>query len=216
MQETEKINEYGFSPRFTETVRDVKNNILMIGMALLILAGMAFGAFLARDPDCLSYQGVSFIIKEYAVQRGELTFWQNFVSSLEGIFPFFLSLFFGGLFLLGAVCIPFIMFFRGLGLGLVMGYLYGTFGWEGVGYSVCLLLPYCFLTSVALLFVAREGIRFSFRMAGQMLPSGKPASLWPAFRLFCVRSLMLAVLILIASFLDSVLVTLCHGLFSLS
>ena len=64
MQETEKINEYGFSPRFTETVRDVKNNILMIGMALLILAGMAFGAFLARDPDCLSYQGVSFIIKE--------------------------------------------------------------------------------------------------------------------------------------------------------
>lgn len=206
----------GKFPDVRSLARMVKSNWLMYAMAALIIVGMTVGAVLARNGECLSYQGVSMIVKEYTSQRDLQTFWQCFISSLEAILPFFAVLFLSGLSVLGAICVPFVMFFRGLGLGLILGYLYGTFGWQGVGYSLLLILPYGFAASVALMFAAREGIRFSFRLTSQMMPSTKPSSMWPSFRLFCIRCLIIFIVLCIASFFDSVLAVLCNGFFTLS
>lgn len=65
----------------------------------------------------------------------------------------------------GMFLIPAIVFFRGFGLGLTSGYVYASYAWKGVLYNFAVILPGAFFCCIAILLAAREGIRFSRRMA---------------------------------------------------
>lgn len=192
----------------------LKNNWVLLLLGAFILIGMCVGALVSARMASSAQENLSFMLGEYTAKRAGQSFWVTFASSLEAVFLYFIVLFICGVSVFGVFFIPFALFFRGLGLGMVMGYLYASFGWNGFFYSLALILPHAFLSSVVLVVMARESIRVSLRLSRVLLPNAKPAALWPSFKLYCIRGGVIVILLCACALLDSTLTVLFGGLFA--
>ncbi len=123
-------------------------------------------------------------------------------------------LFIAGLSVCGAplvVCVP---VFWGIGLGLCQAHYLsdGVKGWLTIAVA---LLPAAVLELVALLMACSEALRMTLLVAVQLLPrSAHCGGLWPDFRLYSMRFLLLLAILLGASALDVLLRLVCGGLLS--
>lgn len=183
-------------------------------MAVFLLIGMVVGALLAQNPDHVTQNNISSIITGYSAERSNQSFGATFFSSMQSVLPFFFIILFSGVFALGPLLVPLTLMFRGLGAGLVMGYLYSTYGFQGFLYSLALVLPQAFFSAVLLIILARDAVRLSAKLAAVFFPSGRTELLWPVFRVYCARAGALFLMLCASSLLDSLLTVLCGGLFS--
>lgn len=109
------------------------------------------------------------------------------------------------------VCVP---VFWGLGLGLYQACCLqdGPGGWLRMA---LMLLPAAVLELVALLMACSEALRMTLLVAVQLLPrSARCGGLWPDFRLYSLRFLLLLALLLGAGALDVLLRLVCGGMLS--
>ncbi len=192
----------------------LREKYVYVTLAAFLLIGMVVGALLAQNPDHVTKNGVSSIIMGYSAERSNQPFLQTVFSSIQSVLPFYLVIFFSGVFALGALLVPLTLLFRGLGLGLITGYLYSSYGFQGFFYSLLLVLPFAFLSAFFLIVLARDSIRLSVRLAGALAPSGKGEALWPGFRIYCMRAGALFLMLCAASLLDSLFTVIFSGLFS--
>ena len=174
----------------------------------ILLAGVLLGALFCRNAEWVSGEGVALIIKEFAAKRADQAFWLTFASSFESVFVFYFALLLSGVSAIGVFTIPFVLLFRGLGLGLVLGYLYSVCGMGGVLYALVLILPHAFFSSLVLIVLSKEGIRLSNRLFRLLRPGSGETSLWENFRLYCIRSGIMIVFLCISALIDSTLTVL--------
>ncbi len=122
-----------------------------------------------------------------------------------------LLLFVSGLSVCGAPLVFAVPLFWGIGLGFSEFY-YAQSGSNGWFVLMAILLPSSVMELVALLMACSEALRMTLLMVVQMFPhSARCGGLWQDFRLYCVRFLLLLVLILGAGALDVVLRLLLGG-----
>lgn len=143
----------------------VRLNHSMVLLSLFLLSGMIFGAFFARKTDFSLLELLDFLLSSNFKARAGQPFFAVFSASFASAFLFLFFCFLCGLSMWGMFLIPASIFFRGFGLGLTSGYLYAAYGWKGILFNFLVILPGAFVCSLALLLGAREGIRFSRRIA---------------------------------------------------
>ena len=114
----------------------VTENPLLTALALLLLVGTIFGALFARGAD------------DSILQKLDLLFTSAVCFLL-------------GMSLWGMLFLPLIPLFRGFGFGLASGYLYAAYGFQGVLFNAVVVLPGAFLSMIAILLAAKEGMLFS-------------------------------------------------------
>ncbi len=120
-------------------------------------------------------------------------------------------LFISGLSACGAPSAVVVPIFWGVGLGLVQTHYYAD-GWSGLLVIAAVLLPHSVMEAVALLMASSEALRMSVRLTGLLLPrSAHCGGLWQEFRLYCVRFLLLLLLLFGAGALDVVMRLLFAG-----
>ena len=180
----------------------VTENWKFLTMGCLLLFGMVVGALVVRNASILESGSLKILVDGFSTERASQSAWSTFLHSFVAVLPFFGVSFLLGLCAAGVFLIPLIPFFRGLGLGATMGYLYTTHGWQGVAFCALLIIPPALLSSVALISACREALRFSISLCGQMLPHGKSQRMWPAFRRYLLRFLMLLFLLCVAAAVD--------------
>ena len=101
--------------------------------------------------------------------------------------------------------------FWGMGLGLSEIY-YAQNGVGGWLILAIIVLPSAVMELVALLMACSESLRMTLLMAVQIFPrSARCGGLWQDFRLYCVRFLLLLILIVGAGALDVILRLLLGG-----
>ena len=116
----------------------------------------------------------------------------------------------GGLYLLGlwACGAPAIFLFPllyGLGLGLTEAHYYAM-GRAGILAVAAVVLPYSLLMAAILVTAAAESLRLSASLSRQLLPgSDRGEGLWPGFRLYTLRYLLLLATAVTVSGLDVLL-----------
>ena len=201
-------------PDYQKLIAYLREKYDYVLMAAFLLIGMVVGALLAQNPDHVTQNGISSIITGYSAERSSQTFGATFISSMQSVLPFFIAVLLSGVFALGPLVVPLMLMFRGLGVGLAMGYLYSGYGFQGFLYSLVMILPQAFLSAVLLIVLARDAVRLSARLAAVFFPSGKTEMLWPSFRVYCVRAGALFLMLCASSLLDSLLTTICGGFFS--
>lgn len=181
-----------------------KKNKLTIVMAALFFVGMAYGSIVAGFGDESLLHSLAFMTKGYMAGRVEQSLVETFLFSFLSSGGFIL-----GFFLLGfsAVALPVIVIlplFKGLGLGVSIGYLYITYGIKGVAFCAAIILPAALFSTFAIILAARESFKLSLLFLATFIPKLQGTITPRVIKLYCAKFLVLFGIIAISSLIDCV------------
>ena len=137
----------------------------------------------------------------------------NFINSLAVNAAFMLAVFVFGLCAVGLPLICILPIIRGVGIGMLSGYLYSNFALRGLGYCVLVIYPGLIPAIFALLLACSAGINSSYEML-LSLSSGKAQRGEGSIKIYCMRFLIICILIVRAAVTDAAASRLFCKLFS--
>jgi stage II sporulation protein M len=143
----------------------VRANYVLVFFSVFFITGMVLGAIFAKNIDFSVLSKLDFLFYSNIRTRSIQPFLSVFTASFASSFLFIFFCFLCGLSVWGMFIIPVVLVFRGFGLGLTSGYLYSSYGGNGIVFNLIVILPGAFICCVAILLAAREGTRFSRRIA---------------------------------------------------
>ena len=183
--------------------------------ALLGLFGL--GLFLGARTVAVGYGGwqarIMELLRSQRLSRLDNNVFGNALSYFGGDFLFLAVAYILGLCAGGLPLIMLLPVLRGLGIGVVSGWLYMTHGATGVGYSVLVLYP----ATVVSILVMLAGCKESMLMSSDMLLmlNGKLERAESGLRLYSTRFMVLTMVSVIAAVLDALCFAVFSGIFEL-
>ncbi len=140
------------------------HNSRIILMTASLLLGVLIGSLVIRNSAVMQSLSLGDHFNQYVTIRSSANLLVIFSHSFFTTAIYLLLAYVLGLCLYG--CIPSVLLplFRGLGIGAVCGYIYGTYGLKGAAFALLLLLPFTFCYSLILLIGCREALIFSASM----------------------------------------------------
>ncbi len=143
----------------------IRENYVLVSFSIFLITGMVLGSIFAKNIDFSVLSKLDFLFYSNIKTRSVQPFLSVFTASFASSFLFVLFCFLCGLSIWGMFIIPVVLVFRGFGLGLTSGYLYSSYGGNGILFNLIVILPGAFICCIAILLAAREGSRFSRRIA---------------------------------------------------
>ena len=189
--------------RPSEFSAELKSNWKFFFLSFLFLLGMLIGSLVVRFGGATS--SVSGIFDAYFSGRSGQPFYITAGYSALSVLPFLAAAFLSGLCLCGAPVALMIPLFRGLGLGLMGGYIYAAYGLQGVGFYALIVLPPCLVSSIALVLACREALSLSAMLFSLALPKAQPFKLWGDVKVYCKRFLLILAVTLVSVAVDTVM-----------
>lgn len=200
-----------YKNQFFEAVRE--NSILVL-FSLLLICGMIFGAFFARNASFGILDKLDFLFYSNFKTRASQPIISIFSASFASSFIFIFVCFLCGLSMWGMFIIPVVLFFRGFGLGLTSGYLYAAYKFMGVLFNLVVILPGAFLCCIAITLSAQEGSRFS-RIIASSTTMRKGTISRSKIKTYLLRFGVYLMIAFLAALLDVFFSACFAGLFSL-
>lgn len=191
-----------------------KQNPALLFLAVLLLFGMLLGALFIAKADKTVLETLDYLFFSNLQTRMNNALFPVFIASMTSSFLFILLSYFCGLSMWGSILIPAIPLLRGFGLGMTAGYVYG-FGGAGVFYYILLILPGAFVSIIAILFSAMQGMWFSKQLNFYHKTKRKTNAFapQPSVRNYTVRFALITVLAVAAALVDMLTAVLFSGLF---
>lgn len=179
------------------------------------LIGLVIGAFFARDADKAFLNSLDFIFATDFESRSEQTIFITFAASMTSSFIFFIAEIFSALSAWGAVSLPLILCFKGVGVGISAGYLYKAYGLQGIGFYMLVMLPGVIILTISLILQARQSLRFSVSVWMKLCKNKTHLrSAEPVLSQFLINSCYMLLGVAIASLTDALTSTFFAGMFS--
>lgn len=127
-------------------------------LAVIFIIGLIFGSITVKSlSDSLTTQIQTIIQNYFYIQSGQ-TFFQNFLYTFSSEFLILIIPFIFGMCIIGEPVMWLIPAIRGLGLGLISGYLYKTYSLQGMEYFAIIVLIPSALASAITIFSCQESI----------------------------------------------------------
>lgn len=184
----------------------------LTGLTLLFLAGMFYGVLLIRSGSNSFLQEIAYMGQGYLEDRFSKSLWNVFFSSFGSSLVFLGISFWLGFSAWGQFGALLLLFFRGLGLGSGIGYLYLRYGLSGIGFSALFLLPAGVVAVFALLLSVREAMRLS-NLFFLSLVKGGERDFSSVLKKYMGKHGILLAITGVAALLDTVITFLFAGLF---
>ena len=189
------------------------SNIKVIILGLFFIIGILIGTLIIKQNIGQTFEDTSYLINGFINKRAADSAIGIFINSFLASFPLILISFLIGLCAIGMPFIPLIPAFRGLGIGLAMGYLYSGFGVKGIAYCALLIIPAAVFSSTCLILSCRESLKFSFLLLSTITPSGKSGQLSNYFKKYSFKQFGYVLILLLSSFIETLLYTAFAGMF---
>ena len=174
-------------------ITSLKKNRRILIMMLLFAAGMIIGAVSLKRADSYLSGAFSDMFSVYIRSKGSQSLGMNFINSLAVNAAFMLAVFVFGLCAVGLPLICILPIIRGVGIGMLSGYLYSNFALRGLGYCVLVIYPGLIPSIFALLLACSAGINSSYEML-LSLPSAKAQRGEGSIKIYCMRFLIICIL----------------------
>lgn len=186
-------------------------------LAAMLLSGLFVGSLLIASSGSSVTSFLETLMKTATTSRATQSFGATFSAAFLSNFYLLLITFLLGFSAISAPVIFLVPLYKGLGLGLSMGYLYMNYGFKGVGYCAFMIVPSAVLSVIAILLGCKESFHFSKIFLHYLFvgPKEAGASALPALRVYAVRFLLLLALVLGAALIESILTLLFGGIFTL-
>ena len=139
----------------------ITQNKLLVFLSLVLLCGIFLGSNIEELTKNQTVENITSMFLNDFKNRASQPIFYVFISSLSAAFLYILISFFMGLSIWGFLFVPLIPFFRGLSIGLVQNYLYSQYGLKGILFQIIVLFPGIFISSIAILLMAKESMLIS-------------------------------------------------------
>lgn len=190
----------------------IQNRCVLL-FALLMLLGIVIGALIVRSAPQNLLENMGFLTSSFMDKRGDQNLALTFLHSLGASFSILVLLFVCGFCAVSMPVIAGVPIFRGLGLGISIGYMYLYKGLEGLLFSVVMIIPAAFISTVALLFAARESLKLSTAFLSFMVKQPGKYNMSGTLRLYCVKFLGFLLALAAAAAVDTLFTHLFSSLF---
>ena len=190
----------------------LKQNLVFVFLTALFILGMIYGVLLI-SAEGRTLEALRLFTGEYTDGLREKTLLQSFGDSFGSVFLFVLIPYLLGYSAIGQPAALLLPFFKGLGLGAFLGSLYQEYGFQGLGYSALIIVPYTLPALLGLFVACRESIRLS-NLFFSGFSSKEPGSVTRSvIKLYNIKFLVLCVIVLISAVIHTVCVLVFAGLF---
>lgn len=176
----------------------------------LYFAGVFLGVILYSSLDGENIAALNGITGSFVYGRLNHTFWETLVNSFSGAFILLLICFWLGFSSAAQPLELLVPAFRGLGAGVSLSGMYGSFGLAGVGMSAALIIPGAVLSAFALIIAAREALELSGSVFAAAFSRGSGGEAID-FRLYFTKFVILSVILAAAAVADSLATFLFAG-----
>lgn len=206
----------GFSglrlPGFSELKTFFSRRGSLLFFLFAVTSGLVLGSVCVSGFDEKTLKALDFLFTTNLPEKLKGGFAGAFFASFASGFLFLSAAVFCSLSLFGAVCLPFIAFFKGFGIGVSAAYLVMNYGVKGALFYLFVILPGVFVFTMILVYELSAGLSFNKKMLLNIL-KGNTYPLKGALTAFLKRSLKYLAGSLAAALGDAVLWFLLSGLF---
>lgn len=192
-----------------EIERDVKGMILILA---LFAFGIIVGAGLLKSNSSDFIRDFISVFDIYTAARGTQKIYTVFFHSVLVNLLFFLSAFGFGLSCIGLPVTALLPVVKGLGMGIVSGYLFSHFAMSGIGYYLLTIFPGAVLTNSALLLACNTGSLMSMDILASVTARKTPDG--ELMKNYLKKCFILLILTVAGSLVDAVLTRSFSYLFS--
>lgn len=187
----------------------LQKNYIFITLILLFIIGMVYGALIIKTQSAQLYEQLSVLTGSYNYKENQFihTLFSSFFSNtIFLLVPYFAG--YGAIFQLVPAFVP---LFKGLGLGLSMGYIYQTEGLGGIGYCALIIIPHTAVALIAIIIGCRESIKMS-NLFFKSIKQSECLNL-ETIKLYNVKFIVLTAISFIAALINALSVMLFFGIF---
>ena len=185
-----------------ELINIGKNNKVLIFLIICTIMGMIAGSVSIGYINMEALHKLDFLFLNDFKERISQSGVDIFISSFSSLFIFVLIIEGTALSFWGTVLIPFLVAFKGLGLGLTAGYLYLIYGLKGIAFYILILLPGIFISSIGIVLFSVGALKFSGKFAKKVLPGADNERLWDCFKLHIRNSGRNLIILVLAALAD--------------
>lgn len=190
----------------------LKENYPFLTLLFIALVCLLVGVLSVGNPDVYSATAEDF--SSYLSIRQNNTFIMSFVFALICISKYPVVSFLCGTSVLGLVISPISLGLASYRYGLIAGFIYTEYGLNGIVFNLFALLLPSLVYLFGLLLMSRECIGFSRLVASMCVKGTRPVNLFEPFKLYCIHSLFLFLIVLLSTFIDITLFGLFENYFS--
>lgn len=179
----------------------------------MLIAGLTIGSIMCNRINNDTIGRLDFFFTTNIAQRIDNGAQGAFCAGFASNFLFFLASFLMGFSLWGVTLLPFIVGFKGFGIGISAGYLFINYGFKGVVFYLAVLLPGIFIFSMALIYQSAYSCNL-FKKLFKSLFAKQELNFSASVKIYLQQSFTNLLLTLFAAILDMVLWYIFAGLFN--
>lgn len=203
--------------KFLYSKKDVRKIAIskeILFFSLLLISGILIGVFIARNGNDTVITQVKSIFDSFYSIRENQSIISSVSNSLKVYIVFWMINLFFGFCIIGAPFIAGIPIIRGLGIGLVSGYIYSIYGLKGIGYCMIVIFPGALISFIALIYAVIDSFRMSVYSFGAILNNGNRKNGSEKIKIYLIRQMVYLFLFIAAAFADGTANKLFSGIFS--
>lgn len=155
-----KKSKYNYRVYNGKIIKKMFENSRIYFMSVIFAVGLIIGA--ATLSSSSDYQGgIWGLIESYTVLKSEQGILSNFCNSFVASIIFVAANMFLAFSLIGYPFIILLPFLRGMGIGIVSGFLYSVYKLTGLGYSLLVIYPGAVVSTFAILLACNDSCEYS-------------------------------------------------------
>lgn len=190
----------------------IRREILMF--SILLLSGLLIGVLVAKNGNESILDQVSRMFDSFYSVRENQSIGASVINSLKVSCAFWLINILFGLCIIGIPFVTAIPVIRGLGIGLVTGYIYSIYGIKGIGYCFLIIFPGALISFIALIYAVSDSFKMSLYTLSSCVNSGAPKGGAEKIKIFAVRQIFYLILFAVSAFTDGIVNKLFAGVFN--
>lgn len=190
----------------------IRREILMF--SVLLLSGLLIGVLVAKNGNESILAQVSRMFDSFYSVRENQSIGASVINSLKVSCAFWLINVLFGLCIIGIPFVTVIPVIRGLGIGLVTGYIYSIYGIKGIGYCFLIIFPGALISFIALIYAVSDSFKMSLYTLSSCVNSGAPKGGAEKIKIFAVRQIFYLMLFAVSAFIDGIVNKLFAGVFN--
>ncbi len=153
-------SKYNYKVYNGKAIKKLFENSRLYLITVMFIFGLIAGVSTIKN-DTFIAEKISVLVDSYKSLRAEQGIIENFCNSLVVSGLFIASNLFLGFSLIGypfIICLPLL---RGLGIGADCGYLYSTYKFIGLGYSLLTIYPGAIVATLAFILACNDSCEYS-------------------------------------------------------
>lgn len=206
-------SKYNYKVYNGKAIKKLLENSKTYALSVLFAVGIIIGAAVINN-DSELFQKISEITESFVSARSQQGIIENFCNSFAACAIFMLLNVFFAFSLVGYPFIIWLPFMRGMGIGVVTGFLYSVYKITGLGYCILTVYPGAIVSTVAFILACNESCDYSKNAFSKAI-RGRGQFEKDETKIYLIRQVVLTAVCAVSSVIDAVFSSAFSGFFEI-